>query len=65
MEWFWWLGLLASVLAVSEAGLPQQLPDLGAALNPENQHQEVLVGIQRGAPPLLDGLQLQQTHLFV
>ena len=35
MVWFWLLGLLASVLAGREAGLPQQLPGPGAALNPE------------------------------
>ena len=40
MVWFWLLGLLASVLAGREAGLPQQLPGPGAALNPEHQDQK-------------------------
>ena len=40
MVWFWLLGLSASVLAGREAGLPQQLPGPGAALNPEHQDQK-------------------------
>ena len=37
MVWVWLLGLSASVLAGREAGLPQQLPGPGAAMNPEHQ----------------------------
>ena len=50
------------MLAGREAGLPQQLPGPGVALNPEYKDQEAGI-IQRGAPPLMDGV--QQTHIFL
>ena len=52
------------LVAGREAWLPQQLPGPGVARNPEYKDQEARV-IQTGAPPLLDGVEVQQTHIFL